>query len=127
MTTNNVPRQRSLTALAAAADGAEDPLDRLRALRALSEETRATVDRSVHDARTEGASWTRIGLSLKISKQAATKRFTPKPTTASATTNPAGGSQPDGSVEATTTHRRLHPWEVRTRSGRLLFVVRPAS
>ena len=54
------------------------PLERLAELRELSDAVVRAVTKTVMTARDEGASWTQIGASLGITRQAAQQRFSPR-------------------------------------------------
>src|SRR5918997_2405636 len=71
----------------------EDPLDRVASAvlvgEALGETADHLIGHFVDRARRAGASWTDIGRSMGVSKQAAQKRFVPKQSEAGGTFDPA--------------------------------------
>jgi hypothetical protein len=75
MTTTSDDGHPTLTELAAAVERESDALRRLAALVHLRAATAAFERATVNAARAEGATWTSVGHSLSISKQAASKRF----------------------------------------------------
>jgi len=113
MTVNLDVRQPTLTDLALAADSATDPLERLDALRALTDAVSDMRKNAVATARGEQASWSVIGACLKISKQAAAKRFGEARTVAPA----------DDTGEGAPPARKPVRWDVTTPRGRTLLQV----
>ena len=135
MTTPDVPRQPGLTTLAAAADDASDPITRVDALHALAAATTTALESSVSDARVTGASWSLIGASLGISKQAAAKRYatpaTPTtPTTQIATSDRTPEDNGTGPPKASEPRAKAaaghHGWDLQTPHGRLILKLRRA-
>jgi hypothetical protein len=84
MTEASVPTVRLDDLIAAVAHAHDDPLDRLAGAVALGSHLDEVADHLighfVDQARRSGASWTEIGRSMGVTKQAAQKRFTGKPT-----------------------------------------------
>jgi hypothetical protein len=66
---------RPLTKGVASLESITDPLARLDALRAARETLEGLEIRTVHEARSSGATWAQIGALYGISKQAAQQRF----------------------------------------------------
>jgi hypothetical protein len=77
VSTTNDECQWSLTALASAVDAASDPLQRLTALRALTDFAAEQVQDAARTALDSGVSVAAVGRALSITRQAAHKRFVP--------------------------------------------------
>jgi len=79
MTTTSVPPPRLDDLIGAVADAHQDPLDRVTGAVQLAEDLGEVADsligHFVDQARRAGASWSEIGRSMGMSKQAAQKRF----------------------------------------------------
>ena len=114
--TREIDRQPTLTDLARRLETAADPLDRLGHIRLLREALKATEDATVQEARAADASWTAIGESLGVSKQAAAQRFgvRPQPTATSAGETSASPRRQTGN----------NAWEVTSPGGRTLLRIR---
>lgn len=97
----------------------DDPLAQLTATRSLRLLLSVIEAEAVQAARSEGASWARVGQCLGVSKQAAAKRFAP-PKTETATGNPPAGPVTD---QARSRAGEVG-WEVTTPGGRILLRLR---
>lgn len=112
---------KMLVAMAGVVEVAPDALDRLQAVASLGRMVDVVERTIVEQVRTENASWSVIGEQLGVTKQAAAKRFGPKPEPASLSGGDAGRR---GSGVAP---RPEQSWDVTTPGGRTLlrFVKRP--
>lgn len=113
MTTNGPSGQATLTALAELVEAATGPLERLALLRALMDAVDVAARETVAAARDARATWSEVGKSWQVSKQAAAKRFSqPDPDAVPAEPKPL--AEP----------RKLAGYVVTTPSGRALLRIR---
>ena len=115
-TTTDDAGQRTLTPFAGVVDAAPDPLAGLAAVADLRREL-AVIERAFVDAaRAAGTSFSAIGESLGVSKQAAQRRFTQEPV-----------ADTDVAPKEPRPARVGDRWVVTTRRGRVLLRVRRPS
>ena len=110
------------------ADATLNPVERLQALRLLTNATVTAVECCVDQARADRSSWTEIGAILGISKQGAAKRYsrpTPAAPDAPDTPNDTADDGPTAAAEPlekkTKSPGRGRSWEVTLPSGRVLL------
>jgi hypothetical protein len=114
--------QLPLTVLARAAEASESPLVRLGALSALIDRAERERRDAAAQARRAGASWAQLADELGTTRQAAQQRYGPKrvkedaPSGAPAATVHSPGATPEA--------RGVGDWEIATRGGRVLLVLR---
>ena len=114
-TTNNDAGQPTLTPLAGRIEVAPDPLAGLAAVADLRRELTVVERAFVDAARAADTSWSAIGKSLGVTKQAAQRRFTQEP------------ADLDAAPKEPKTARVEVPWEVTTRHGWVLLRLRRPS
>jgi hypothetical protein len=110
-------RQPTLTKLVTAVDSASDPVDRLDAIRALTDAGSVVKRDTVAAARDQHASWAIIGSALRVSKRTVARTFGE-----ARSVTPAADS-----AERAPHVRKPIGWAVTTPRGRTLLRVLPHS